>query len=34
MCKYYEVNGVIPCCTHDCEGCIWHVADNKDKRME
>lgn len=23
-CMYFENNGVIPCCTHDCEKCVWY----------
>lgn len=27
MCKYYTENGKPPCCTHDCNGCVWHSED-------
>ena len=23
MCTYYKENGKVPCCTHQCEGCVW-----------
>lgn len=25
MCTYEAENGKSPCCTHDCNGCVWHV---------
>lgn len=31
MCTYYQVNGEAPCCTHDCDGCIFHEADENDE---
>ena len=24
MCTYYQKYGIIPCCTHDCDGCMFH----------
>lgn len=24
MCTYQDANGKPPCCTHDCDGCVWH----------
>ena len=24
-CSYYAENGKKPCCTHDCDGCVWYV---------
>ena len=24
VCTYQKENGKLPCCTHDCDGCIWH----------
>ena len=23
-CTYQKENGKPPCCTHDCEGCVWY----------
>ena len=23
MCTYYKEYGKVPCCTHQCEGCVW-----------
>jgi hypothetical protein len=23
MCIYEKANGKAPCCTHDCNGCVW-----------
>lgn len=28
MCTYQDANGKPPCCTHDCDGCVWHKEDN------
>jgi hypothetical protein len=33
MCTYQKENGRPPCCTHDCEGCMWHEPDNEKKRI-
>lgn len=30
MCTYYDVNGIMPCCTHDCQGCMWHEEEGED----
>lgn len=27
MCKYYEVNGKIQYCTHECAGCMFYEDD-------
>lgn len=24
-CSYYAENGKKPCCTHDCDECVWYV---------
>ena len=24
MCRYFKENGKVPCCTHDCNGCVWN----------
>lgn len=24
-CSYYAENGNKPCCTHDCDRCVWYV---------
>ena len=24
MCNYEKENGKPPCCTHECDGCVWH----------
>lgn len=31
MCTYFNNNGKAPCCTHDCEGCIWHEEEDDDE---
>lgn len=30
MCTYEAENGKSPCCTHDCNGCVWHVDEEND----
>lgn len=30
MCIYYKENGKIPCCTHQCEGCVWYEKPEED----
>ena len=35
MCTYEKENGKQPCCTHECEGCVWHESDeNEDNDYE
>lgn len=29
MCKYQQENGKSPCCTHDCDGCVWNEPDEE-----
>lgn len=24
FCRYYENNNKKPCCTHECDGCVWY----------
>ena len=24
ICRYFEENGKVPCCTHSCTGCMWN----------
>lgn len=24
MCGYVKEYGTAPCCTHDCNGCVWY----------
>ena len=24
-CTYYEAKNRKPCCTHECDGCVWYV---------
>lgn len=31
MCNYPVENGKVPCCTHDCEGCVWHRDDDDEE---
>lgn len=33
MCTYYDNNGKAPCCTHDCQRCIWNEED-KDELLK
>lgn len=30
MRTYYDVNGEMPCCTHDCQGRMWHKEEGED----
>lgn len=32
MCNYPVENGKVPCCTHGCEGCVWHRDDDEEER--
>ena len=32
MCNYPVENGRVPCCTHDCEGCVWYRYDEDEER--
>ena len=34
MCTYYKWNGKVPCCTHSCDGCVWHEEDEDDEEAE
>ena len=34
MCTYYQEYGKIPCCTHDCAGCIFNPADEEIVEVE
>ena len=27
MCTYEKTNGKAPCCTHQCDGCMWYEED-------
>lgn len=31
MCTYQRENGKAPCCTHDCDGCVWHEEDEDEE---
>lgn len=31
MCTYYDSNGKAPCCTHDCDGCMWYEEEDDDE---
>ena len=31
MCTYQKENGKEPCCTHDCEGCMWNDKDEDEE---
>lgn len=36
MCTYYRENGKIPCCTYDCDGCMFHeeIEDGEDEEEQ
>ena len=34
MCVYQKENGKVPCCTHDCEGCVWNEAYEDEKEED
>jgi len=29
MCRYFQENGNLPVCTHDCNGCMWHEESDR-----
>lgn len=31
MCTYQRENAKAPCCTHDCDGCMWCEKDEDEK---
>ena len=34
MCNYFKENNKMPCCTHDCDGCIWFEDDMTNDEFE
>lgn len=34
MCTYQRENGKAPCCTYDCNGCMWYEKDEDEDEKE
>lgn len=34
MCTYQKENGKTPCCTHDCDGCVWNQTSENEEEKE
>ncbi len=33
MCTYQNENGKAPCCTHDCDVCVWNqTSENEEEK--